>query len=52
MIERQQAAVIVGCGLMGCDIAAIFLRSGWSVRAVAPDNENWERAGRQIWPAE
>ena len=52
MIERQQAAVIVGCGLMGCDIAEIFLRSGWSVCAVAPDIENWERAGRQIWPAE
>jgi len=33
MIQRQQAAIIIGCGLMGCEIAAIFLLSGWSACA-------------------
>ena len=27
-------AAIIGCGLMGCDIAAIFLAGGWRVTAV------------------
>jgi 3-hydroxybutyryl-CoA dehydrogenase len=43
-----QVAVIIGCGLMGCDISAIFLRSGWKVRAVAPDTENWPRATARV----
>jgi 3-hydroxybutyryl-CoA dehydrogenase len=34
-------AVIVGCGLMGCDIAAIFLAGGWRVTAVEPDRASW-----------
>jgi 3-hydroxybutyryl-CoA dehydrogenase len=33
--------VIVGCGTMGCDIAAIFLSKGWQVQAVAPDTGKW-----------
>jgi 3-hydroxybutyryl-CoA dehydrogenase len=33
--------VIVGCGLMGCDIAAMFLRAGWNVQGVAPDTSSW-----------
>ena len=34
-------AVIVGFGLMGCDIAAIFLAGGWRVTAVEPDRASW-----------
>ncbi|MFC7738148.1 3-hydroxyacyl-CoA dehydrogenase family protein [Roseomonas sp. GCM10028921] len=34
-------AVIVGFGLMGCDIASIFLAGGWRVTAVEPDLANW-----------
>ena len=34
-------AVIVGFGLMGCDIAAIFLAGGWRVTAVEPDRACW-----------
>ncbi len=29
-------AVVIGLGLMGCDIAAIFLAGGWRVTAVEP----------------
>ena len=34
-------AVVVGFGLMGCDIAAIFLAGGWRVTAVEPDRAAW-----------
>jgi 3-hydroxybutyryl-CoA dehydrogenase len=34
-------AVVVGFGLMGCDIAAIFLSGGWRVTAVEPDRAAW-----------
>lgn len=47
MTDRQ-TVVVVGCGLMGCDISAIFLRSGWSVRAVETNTENWERARERV----
>ena len=33
---QKHNAVIVGAGLMGCDIAAIFLNAGWRVQAVEP----------------
>ena len=33
---QKQSAVIVGTGLMGCDIIAIFLNAGWKVQAVEP----------------
>jgi len=36
-------AAIIGFGLMGCDIAAIFLAGGWRVTAVEP--------ARAAWPA-
>ncbi|WP_149539224.1 3-hydroxyacyl-CoA dehydrogenase family protein [Siccirubricoccus phaeus] len=39
----QRHAAIIGFGLMGCDIAAIFLAGGWRVTAVEP--------ARQAWPA-
>ncbi|TCZ59702.1 3-hydroxyacyl-CoA dehydrogenase family protein [Roseicella aquatilis] len=34
-------AAIIGFGLMGCDIAAIFLAGGWRVTAVEPDRKSW-----------
>lgn len=34
-------AAIIGFGLMGCDIAAIFLAGGWRVTAVEPDRAAW-----------
>jgi 3-hydroxybutyryl-CoA dehydrogenase len=33
---RTPHAVVLGLGLMGCDIAAIFLAGGWRVTAVEP----------------
>jgi 3-hydroxybutyryl-CoA dehydrogenase len=39
----QPHAAIIGFGLMGCDIAAIFLAGGWRVTAVEP--------ARAAWPA-
>jgi 3-hydroxybutyryl-CoA dehydrogenase len=39
--ERRPAAVVIGLGLMGCDIAAIFLAGGWRVAAVEPDAGRW-----------
>ncbi|HEY4250542.1 MAG TPA: 3-hydroxyacyl-CoA dehydrogenase NAD-binding domain-containing protein [Roseomonas sp.] len=36
-----QHAVVVGFGLMGCDIAAIFLAGGWRVSAVETDRTAW-----------
>ncbi|MBX9709751.1 MAG: 3-hydroxyacyl-CoA dehydrogenase [Xanthobacteraceae bacterium] len=44
----SKTLIVLGCGLMGCDIAAIFLRSGWSVRAMEPDTANWERARERV----
>jgi 3-hydroxybutyryl-CoA dehydrogenase len=38
------SAVVVGCGIMGCDIAAIFLKAGWKTQAVAPSLESWATA--------
>src|SRR5918998_3671783 len=37
--EKRPAAVVIGLGLMGCDIAAIFLAGGWRVAAVEPDEK-------------
>jgi 3-hydroxybutyryl-CoA dehydrogenase len=34
--ERSSAAVVIGLGLMGCDIAAIFLSGGYEVTGVEP----------------
>jgi 3-hydroxybutyryl-CoA dehydrogenase len=41
-------AVIIGCGIMGCDVAAIFLSHGWQVQAVARDKAKWELAKSRI----
>lgn len=41
MDEVPEKAVVVGFGLMGCDIAAIFLAGGWRVTAVEPERAAW-----------
>jgi 3-hydroxybutyryl-CoA dehydrogenase len=53
--DKSSAAVVIGLGLMGCDIAAIFLAGGYEVTAVEPNVERWsvqhervERAMTQI----
>ncbi|MEO3471660.1 3-hydroxyacyl-CoA dehydrogenase NAD-binding domain-containing protein [Roseomonas sp. CAU 1739] len=41
MTAPRRHAVIIGMGLMGCDIAAIFLAGGWRVTAVEPAEARW-----------
>lgn len=41
--EGAKHAVVVGQGLMGCDIAAIFLAGGWRVSGVEPGRAAWPR---------
>jgi len=48
MSASARAVAVIGCGLMGCDIAAIFLRSGWAVRAVETKIKNWDRARKRV----
>jgi 3-hydroxybutyryl-CoA dehydrogenase len=33
---------IVGFGLMGCDVGAIFMAAGWHVQAAEPDTASWD----------
>jgi len=39
--DQPSAAVVIGLGLMGCDIAAIFLAAGYQVTAVEPNAAAW-----------
>jgi len=39
---------IVGLGLMGCDVAAIFLAAGWHVQAAEPDSANWDARRERV----
>jgi 3-hydroxybutyryl-CoA dehydrogenase len=39
---------IVGCGLMGGDVAAIFLAAGWNVQAAEPDTASWESRRERV----
>lgn len=48
MSERRRHAVILGMGLMGCDIAAIFLAGGWRVTAVEPAEARWPEARARV----
>lgn len=41
-------AVVLGLGLMGCDIAAIFLAGGWRVTAVEPREAGWHAARERM----
>ncbi|WP_424812380.1 3-hydroxyacyl-CoA dehydrogenase family protein [Roseococcus sp. YIM B11640] len=34
-------AAVIGMGLMGCDISAIFLAGGWKVAAQEPATQSW-----------
>lgn len=36
-MEQQQSAVVIGGGVMGADIAAIFYAAGWNAQIVEPD---------------
>lgn len=36
-----ETAAVIGMGLMGCDISAIFLAGGWKVIAQEPATEAW-----------
>jgi 3-hydroxybutyryl-CoA dehydrogenase len=44
----QDTIGIVGFGLMGCDVAAIFLAAGWQVQAVEPYTEGWESRREKV----
>ena len=44
MSDPARHVVILGMGLMGCDIAAIFLAGGWRVTAVEPARGRWPEA--------
>jgi len=44
MSAPRRLAVIIGMGLMGCDIAAIFLAGGWRATAAEPDAARWPDA--------
>ena len=50
--HQRAAAVVIGLGLMGCDIAAIFLAGGYKVTAVEASRERWpaqrERVRRSL----
>lgn len=37
----NEKAAVIGMGLMGCDISAIFLAGGWTVTAQEPATEAW-----------
>ena len=41
-MSSANTIAIVGCGLMGCDVAAIFMTAGWNIQAAEPDTPNWE----------
>ena len=48
MTTQRRHAVIIGMGLMGCDIAAIFLAGGWRVSAVEPNEAHWPQASARV----
>ncbi len=47
MIQTGHASII-GMGLMGCDIAAIFLAVGWRVDAVETNAAAWDKARARV----
>lgn len=46
--RTRRHAVILGMGLMGCDIAAIFLAGGWRVTAVETAEDRWPGARDRV----
>lgn len=43
-MSAPRHAVVLGMGLMGCDIAAIFLAGGWRVTAIETNEARWPEA--------
>ncbi|RCW65135.1 3-hydroxyacyl-CoA dehydrogenase family protein [Pseudorhodoferax soli] len=41
-------AVVVGSGIMGRDIAAIFVNAGWTTQVVAPVSDEWDNVARHV----
>jgi 3-hydroxybutyryl-CoA dehydrogenase len=39
---------IVGCGLMGSDVAAIFMAAGWKVQAAEPEVASWDARRERV----
>ena len=47
-MKAPRHVVILGMGLMGCDIAAIFLNGGWRVTAMEPARDRWPAAQARV----
>lgn len=47
-MSEDKRVAIIGCGVMGCDVAAIFLAKGWSVDATTRDEATWERRRERV----
>jgi 3-hydroxybutyryl-CoA dehydrogenase len=45
---KSPGLAILGCGTMGCDVAAIFLSKGWRVQAVARSQSKWDGCHERI----
>jgi len=45
---QERRSVIIGCGIMGRDIAAIFLARNWTVQVVESNEAKWAEAARLI----
>jgi 3-hydroxybutyryl-CoA dehydrogenase len=48
MTAMKGHAAVIGFGLMGCDIAAIFLAGGWRVTAVETAREAWPQRRERV----
>ena len=44
----NETAAVIGMGLMGCDISAIFLAGGWTVAAQEPAVESWPQKRERV----
>lgn len=47
-MSQDKRMAIIGCGAMGCDVAAIFLARGWSVDATTRDEATWEARRERV----
>ncbi|AZG10748.1 3-hydroxyacyl-CoA dehydrogenase [Pigmentiphaga sp. H8] len=45
---KDGSAVVVGGGIMGRDIAAIFLRAGWATQVVSPATHEWPSVSAHV----
>ena len=44
----RNAVVVIGCGIMGRDIAAIFAAAGWSTQIVGRNEQRWAEVEQQL----